>query len=241
MRLSGQPKCPNAMIWCRFASFKALLTSMEGIPVAVNVLSQLRWRVLGLPQGWVIDVKIAATPLSAPPPSGSSTNVHPSRWRCELLRRCLGRASSTPLQGWAGCLASTIGSQVIRGTRPTDFPVAISTRRGSSDGERAGGLVLEYAGNGGDPHGRPALTHYSEGASLVGFSPAVKGAALAACGRHCCICHRFCGTKDEAVAFSPATPTFLECSRTGVFSVPTFAFFAVPTVQGGWHWKPDSP
>jgi hypothetical protein len=31
----------------------------------------------------------------------------------------------------------------------------------------------------------------------VSFSPAVKAAALAACGRHCCICHKFCGTKIE--------------------------------------------
>ncbi len=31
----------------------------------------------------------------------------------------------------------------------------------------------------------------------MGFSPAVKAAALAACGRHCCICHKFCGTKIE--------------------------------------------
>lgn len=31
----------------------------------------------------------------------------------------------------------------------------------------------------------------------MGFSPAVKAAALAAAGRHCCICHKFCGTKIE--------------------------------------------
>jgi hypothetical protein len=32
---------------------------------------------------------------------------------------------------------------------------------------------------------------------LMSFPPKVKAAALAACGRHCCICHRFCGTKIE--------------------------------------------
>ena len=31
----------------------------------------------------------------------------------------------------------------------------------------------------------------------MGFSQAVKAEALAACGRHCCICHKFCGTKIE--------------------------------------------
>jgi hypothetical protein len=32
----------------------------------------------------------------------------------------------------------------------------------------------------------------------VGFSSGVKAAALAASGRHCCICHKFCGTKIES-------------------------------------------
>lgn len=31
----------------------------------------------------------------------------------------------------------------------------------------------------------------------MSFPPAVKAAALAVCGRHCCICHKFCGTKIE--------------------------------------------
>jgi len=31
----------------------------------------------------------------------------------------------------------------------------------------------------------------------MSFSPKIKEDALVACGRHCCICHRFCGTKIE--------------------------------------------
>ncbi len=31
----------------------------------------------------------------------------------------------------------------------------------------------------------------------MGFSPAVAEQALVACGRHCCLCHKFCGTKIE--------------------------------------------
>ena len=31
----------------------------------------------------------------------------------------------------------------------------------------------------------------------MGFSQKVKEEALIACGRHCCICHKFCGTKIE--------------------------------------------
>lgn len=32
----------------------------------------------------------------------------------------------------------------------------------------------------------------------MAFSQSVKAAAMAACGRHCCICHKFCGTKIES-------------------------------------------
>ncbi len=45
---------------------------------------------------------------------------------------------------------------------------------------------------------------------------------------------------DEAAALFPPPPTFLKFSRTGVFSVSAFAFFAVPTVQGEMHFVPDS-
>ena len=31
----------------------------------------------------------------------------------------------------------------------------------------------------------------------MGFPQSVSDAALAACGRRCCICHKFCGTKIE--------------------------------------------
>ena len=31
----------------------------------------------------------------------------------------------------------------------------------------------------------------------MGFSPKVKKEVLVACGRHCCICHKFCGLKIE--------------------------------------------
>lgn len=31
----------------------------------------------------------------------------------------------------------------------------------------------------------------------MGFPPNVKEDALVSCGRHCCICHKFCGTKIE--------------------------------------------
>jgi len=31
----------------------------------------------------------------------------------------------------------------------------------------------------------------------MGFSPKIKEEVLAACGRHCCLCHKFCGIKIE--------------------------------------------
>jgi len=31
----------------------------------------------------------------------------------------------------------------------------------------------------------------------MGFPPKIKEDALIACGRHCCLCHKFCGTKIE--------------------------------------------
>lgn len=31
----------------------------------------------------------------------------------------------------------------------------------------------------------------------MSFSPTIKAEALAVCGRHCCICHKFCGIKIE--------------------------------------------
>ncbi len=37
----------------------------------------------------------------------------------------------------------------------------------------------------------------------MSFPPAVKDHALVACGRHCCICHRFCGLKIEIHHIKP--------------------------------------
>src|SRR5205809_4348110 len=49
MRLNGHASRPSAITCCRFSSFKALLTSMENISTAVNVLLQLRWPVFRRP------------------------------------------------------------------------------------------------------------------------------------------------------------------------------------------------
>ena len=49
----------------------------------------------------------------------------------------------------------------------------------------------------------------------MGFSPAVKEQAMVACGRHCCICHRFCGIKIECNHIQPKANgggnTFANC------------------------------
>lgn len=37
----------------------------------------------------------------------------------------------------------------------------------------------------------------------MGFPPKVKESALVACGRHCCICHKFCGPKIEIHHIKP--------------------------------------
>ena len=75
MRLNGHPSRPSAITCCRFSSLKTLLTSMEGISIAVNVLLQLRWPVFSRPSLAGFDCPPRTSPL---PGNNTYTNYLPS-------------------------------------------------------------------------------------------------------------------------------------------------------------------